>query len=60
METNTKTQDITESCDEREQAPLTAIALLITDFVKVHGVASLAKRPTVGNEEAAGSPHTFG
>lgn len=45
METNTKMQEVDDLYDEQEMAPLTAMALLITEWVKVYGVDSLDKRP---------------
>ena len=39
--------EIEDAGRQYELAPLTALALLIADWVKVHGVKSLAKRPTV-------------
>ena len=38
--------------------PLTTLAFIIADWVKVHGVESLAKRRTVDNEGSSSDAHS--
>ncbi len=53
MDTKSKPPKLEDAYRQVELAPLAALALVIAEWVKVHGVASLVKRPTVGNMDSS-------
>ena len=57
MEPKSKPPRFEDIYRQHEFAALVTLALIIADWVKVHGVDSLAKHRTVGNEGSSGEEH---
>lgn len=58
MDSKSKLPKFEDAYRQYELAPLIALAFIISDWVKVHGVESLAKRRTVGNVGSSDDAHS--
>jgi len=58
MEPKSTPPNFEEVVPQDESAPLIALAQIIADWIKVHGVESLAKHKVSGNDGPSGEKHT--
>lgn len=57
MESNFEPTEFEDDYERQESAPIVALALLVAEWVKIHGVASLMQNRSIDGEDASTETH---